>query len=80
MNLVNTGLTADLDYSNTGKTAAAMHTPCTVSVLHPASKGGSHGMAPEPSEQHGCLAFLSVGSSTIFPGDLPLAATWIKER
>jgi hypothetical protein len=70
MNLVNMGMAADLDHSNINKTAAAMHDPCVVSVLHPASEGGSHGLPAEPSEQHGCLAFLSVGSSTIIPGEL----------
>lgn len=74
MNLVNTGLAAELDQSSMGTSHAGAHAPCLVSIIHP-NRGDADAQLGQSGqlgqrERHGCLSFLSVGSSTIFQGDL----------
>ena len=68
MNLVNTGLAAELDQGSPGA-----HAACLVSLLHPDRDTSGQGMPAKQKEQHGCLSFLSVGT-TIFQGVSPMSS------
>jgi len=70
MNLVNTGLAAELDQSSIGRPRVGAFAPCLVSIIHPDRDAGGQGMPAKQKERHGCLSFLSVGSFTIFQGEL----------
>ena len=69
MNLASTGLAAQLDCSRAETAAAGAHAQCPVSVMHPDRAAEGAGSAPGYRERHGCLSFLSVGSSSIFQGE-----------
>lgn len=65
MNLVNTGLAAELEQSRQGA-----HAACLVTLIHPDRDTKGQGMPTRQKERHGCLSFLSVGT-TIFQGMPP---------
>lgn len=64
MNLVNTGLAAEPE---AGSLSPGAHAACLVSLLHPDRDTSGEGMPSRQKERHGCLSFLSVGT-TIFQG------------
>lgn len=69
MNLASTGLAAQLDHSRAETAATGAHAQCLVSIMHPDRDAEGRGSAPGYRECHGCLSFLSVGSSSIFQGE-----------
>ena len=69
MNLASTGLAARLDHSRAETAATGAHAQCLVSIMHPDRDAEGRGSAPGYRECHGCLSFLSVGSSSIFQGE-----------
>ena len=68
MNLASTGLAAQLDRSGPEAAATGAHAQCLVSITHPDRDAAGRGSSPKYRECHGCLSFLSVGSSSIFQG------------